>query len=157
MSWLVEMAPSHYRELYDVLKEHDPTFDADSFEQFACIFSSLSGWSVVEGDKVIGMIALSHHTPGHDIMIHFCVDPEYRGRWVTRSILRTLFGHIFGTLELVRATTLLVVGLNDESLRKVTEHLGFKAEGLTRKGIKIKGQFMDVITFGMLREECKWA
>lgn len=157
MSRLVEMNSSHYRELYDVLKEHDPTFDADSFEQFASIFDALSGWVVVENEKVVGMIALSHHTPSHNIMIHFCVAPELRGRWVTRSVLRTLFGHVFGALGLVRATTLLIVGINDESLAKVTEHLGFKMEGIVRKGIKVKGQFMDVITFGMLREECKWA
>lgn len=157
MSYLEEMRPDHYPALYEILREHDPTFDADSYDQFVCIFNGLSGWTVMKGGKVIGMIALSHHTPGHNIMVHFFVDPECRGRWVTRSILRTLFGHIFGTLGLVRATTLLVVGFNDESLRKVTEHLGFTAEGKTRKGIKIKGQFMDVITFGMLREECKWA
>jgi RimJ/RimL family protein N-acetyltransferase len=157
MSYLEKMRPEHYLELYEVLREHDPTFDVDSYDQFVCIFNGLSGWTVMRDGMVIGMIALSHHTPGHDIMIHFCVDPGHRGRWVTRTALKTLFGHIFTTLGLVRATTLLVVGLNDEALRRVTEHLGFRAEGKTRKGIKIKGQFMDVITFGMLREECKWA
>jgi len=41
MSYLEEMRPDHYPALYEILREHDPTFDADSLDHMIACFQGL--------------------------------------------------------------------------------------------------------------------
>jgi hypothetical protein len=42
MSYLRRCGPTTIRAL-EIIEEHDPTFDADSYDHFVCIFNGLSG------------------------------------------------------------------------------------------------------------------
>ncbi len=72
-------------------------------------------------------------------------------RWMTRPYLSAIFEYPFNFLKVERITV-CVAADNCDSCRLV-EHMGFKREGLVRRGAPDKG---DLIIYGMLREECRF-
>ena len=157
MSYLEEMRPDHYPALYEILREHDPTFDADSLDHMIACFQGLEGWVVLSEDGVmVGMVAYSHFQPGLTIIIHGVVDKNWRGRWVTRRNLRTIFEKPYNELDLPRVSGYMVADLNIEQLWPIFKKIGFRLEGCIRKGFRFRGKLHDLYLVGMLREECRW-
>lgn len=72
-------------------------------------------------------------------------------RWCNRQYLRTVYEYPFAQLRLKRVLT--VCSAEDEGVIMFNKRLGFKQEGLHRKGW-FTG--CDAISWGMLREDCKW-
>lgn len=71
--------------------------------------------------------------------------------WATKGVLRALFHYPFHQLDLPRITA-LVAESNTKS-RRMVEKMGFEAEGYHPKawdGIEA------IVSYGMLRENCKW-
>jgi len=155
MSWLVELSPIHFETLYEIAREHDPSFACDSLDHFVAALYSREGWVVEVDDKVVGCVTLSNLTPGIDVVIHVFVHTDYRKRWLNRAILKQIFTTCFVDLGCVRVTGWGVEGLTDEAIC-FQSRLGFKYEGTCRSATRIKGELRDVITVGMLREECRW-
>lgn len=148
--------PSHYEQLYEVMKEHDPTFAAASFDHFVACMNALDGWAVMGNDEVVGMVGLTGFKPGLDVVLHGVVRPDWRGKWITRRHLKMVFGRIFEELKVPRVSGYMVSGLNEDQLSPFFAHLGFVREGVVRKGFLLKGESMDLVLVGMLREECRW-
>jgi hypothetical protein len=71
--------------------------------------------------------------------------------WCLPGTLRKLFAYPFVDLGCVRMTT--ITGRKNKRARRVDEGLGFKLEGVVRKGIDGKE---DAMIMGMLREECRF-
>lgn len=70
--------------------------------------------------------------------------------WLTKGRLSQFFRYPFVQVGVIRLTA-TVRKSNTRSL-KITRKLGFKPEGLIRKGYGDG----DAVIFGMLREECRW-
>lgn len=156
MARLKPMTSAHFEALFGVLKAHDPLFDSPSYDHFAACMQALEGWAVTGNGQVVGMVGLSDFRPGLNVVIHGVVDPAWRGRWITRRNLEVVFGKIFGDLRLPRVSGYMVVGINLVQLDPFFRHLGFQIEGYVRKGFRLKGTLHDLVTVGMLREECRW-
>lgn len=113
---------------------------------------------VLEGHKIIGMIRYYTQTVVRQ-MIEFyeigyaITDLAERRKGYARDACSLLLDYLFATYPVTRvgATTL---GENEPSARLLTS-LGFAHEGTIRKAVFISGQWADVFTFGLLREE--WA
>lgn len=86
---------------------------------------------------------------GHDVMMH--VAAISRSRWLSRRFLWFLFDYPFNHLKCARATVLIAE--NNHDSRRLAEGVGFKLEGVMRKGDK-SGD--DLLVYGMLKEECPW-
>lgn len=106
--------------------------------------TTLSLWS----DAVIQAAIVYEGYSGRNICMHVAA---VEGRaWLSRAFLRAAFDYPFTQLRVERVTGL--VPDSNESSKRFTEHLGFKREGLMRKG---SDDGSDLIVFGMLRDECR--
>lgn len=85
---------------------------------------------------------------GGDIRVTIYADsPE----WCRKEIIRALFIYPFDFLGCSRITAVIKDG-NERSM-KLCKGLGFKKEGVLRRGYNGKS---NCTVLGMLREECKW-
>jgi RimJ/RimL family protein N-acetyltransferase len=71
--------------------------------------------------------------------------------WLWPATLRRLFAYPFIQLGCVRMTA--VTGRKNKRARRVIEGIGFRLEGVVRKGIDGKE---DAMIYGQLREECRF-
>jgi len=78
-----------------------------------------------------------------------------RGKYTyAEDALRTMIGYLFREFKQLERVDANVLENNRRALR-LDEKIGFKKEGVMRKGIKINGEFQNVIILSLLREEWK--
>lgn len=102
---------------------------------------------IMDGHHIMGGVVYSHFY-GHDIQMTIATTDK---RWATRATLRTLFKYPFDQLKVERVTA--TTAKSNKKARKMLEKLGFKLEGVLRKGYDGK---RDAVVYGMLKEECRW-
>ena len=105
--------------------------------------------------RMVGCISFSDYIPEQDITIHCFIDPEYHGKWATKSIYNVIFDYAFEHLGVNRVSGFSVVGVTDRAGRFL-EALGFKKEGTLRQRIKRTDGFYDVNLYGLLKNERRW-
>lgn len=150
---LTQLSPTHLPALYDICNTTDPWAER-SIKEHNEFFSSCGGWVIKHKDKVVGYIVLMNHRPYMDIAVHCSVLPEYHGKWMTKSIYKHVFNHIFEELKVPRCSSWRIGELSNKTF---LDRLGFKAEGTIRKGfITSDGIWHDVYLYGMLPEERRW-
>jgi hypothetical protein len=101
---------------------------------------------VRRGKFAAGVVFHNYH--GHDIEMSAAADDPL---WCLPETLRQLFAYPFAQLNCVRMTT--ITGRKNKRARKIDERLGFRLEGVVRKGIDGKE---DAVIYGLLKSECKW-
>jgi RimJ/RimL family protein N-acetyltransferase len=108
-------------------------------EKYTCI-------GVADDARLIaGMVY--HQYRGHDLVMTFAADSP---KWANKGNLGAFFRYPFGQLGCKRVTTF--AARKNKRSRKLIEGVGFKLEGVMRKG---NGD-QDAMIYGMLAEECKW-
>jgi RimJ/RimL family protein N-acetyltransferase len=108
-------------------------------EKYTCI-------GVADDVRLIaGMVY--HQYRGHDLVMTFASDSP---KWANKGNLGAFFRYPFGQLGCKRVTTF--AARKNKRSRKLIEGVGFKLEGVMRKG---NGD-QDAMIYGMLAEECKW-
>jgi RimJ/RimL family protein N-acetyltransferase len=83
----------------------------------------------------------------HAIMLH----PDYRGRGLATAATRLLTSHLVFDLDYHRIQ-LEVYGFNERAVRHF-ERAGFLHEGVRRQAYWRHGGWVDVILFGLVRED----
>ncbi|MGC4378571.1 GNAT family protein [Fictibacillus sp. Mic-4] len=83
--------------------------------------------------------------------IGYWLGKEYEGNGIMTRACRALLNYSFQTLGFHRIELKAAVG--NEKSRSVAERLGFQAEGLLRQAEWLQGQFVDLVIYGLLREE----
>lgn len=84
-----------------------------------------------------------------DCNIHIASDGSRS--WMSKELLASTFAYVFIQLGFPRVTGL--VDADNEDALKFDEHLGFVREGYHPKAGASGG---DMISLGMLRENCRW-
>lgn len=85
---------------------------------------------------------------------HYCtmhVASNGSKRWLTRTVLRCIFGYVFELLGLQRVN--IIVSVNNVPVQILALKLGFRMEGYARCGAD---DGSDGIVLGMLASECPW-
>jgi RimJ/RimL family protein N-acetyltransferase len=103
----------------------------------------------VEEDGVLIAGTVFNNYTGASIDMH--VAAISGKRWATPTVLCCAFAYPFAQLKCNRVTG----PVREDNLvsRRFVEHLGFKQEGLMRRGCE---DGTNLILYGMLREECRW-
>lgn len=114
--------------------------DAETFGPCVAIGVELDG-------NIIAGVVYNMHSPA-DIHMHVAVE---NGARLRRYELDIAFGYPFRQLKCKRITGL--VRSDNLAAQRFDEHLGFVREGLKRRATS---DGVDVIVYGMLREECRW-
>jgi RimJ/RimL family protein N-acetyltransferase len=111
-------------------------------------FGSAIGIGQYKDGKIIAGVVYNQYN-GPSICMHVAAEPG--SRWMTRDFLFRAFAYPFIQLGCNRVTGL--VRADNMEARRFDEHLGFKQEGIIRKGAD---DGTDMILYGMLKEECRW-
>lgn len=105
---------------------------------------------ITRDQALIGGVVFSDYVPLHGGgNIHITIAGH--SGWLSRKVLRAVFGHVFSQYKCNRATC--IVGYKNKKSRELALRLGFKEEG------KIRGAYgpkRDGILYGLLKEECIW-
>lgn len=72
-------------------------------------------------------------------------------RWLNKKNLQKIFEYPYNQLNCIRTTA--VTGRKNKRTRKLLLGLGYRLEGVCRKGLDGK---QDAMIYGMLRDECRW-
>lgn len=105
------------------------------------------GIGIVDGTEPIGAVVY-HGYQGHMIEASIATTSP---KWCQRHVLRALFWYPFRQLGVERFQA--VTSKHNKRARRMLERLGFKYEGMARKGY-VNGT--DAAIYGMLRDECRW-
>ena len=103
---------------------------------------------IIADGKLVGGILANNYRAGVDIHVHLVTTSA---RWARRGVLRDLFWYPFHYLQLPRVS--FITSRKNKRMRSVAERMGFKLEGMVRKGYDGK---TDAAVYGMLREECRF-
>ena len=109
------------------------------------------GWWTAIGHEIGGeIVAAVFFTLGYsesDLEMHLVAKPGER--WMTSAFARCVFRYPFVQLGMRRVSA----SAESKPFTKMLKLLGFTSEGVKRKAAGGR----DVMMFGMLREECKYA
>ena len=92
---------------------------------------------------------LRHQKHGHDIRV--AAAAERGTRWARPQVLRYLFDYVFNQLGCARAT--FVIREGNERAERVSKKLGFRKEGVIRRGWDGK---TNALIYGLLKTECRY-
>ena len=111
---------------------------------------------VLESHKLIGIIRYYTQVVVPDMIEYYEIgytitDLAERRKGYAREACVLLIDYLFDTYPVTRVGA-ATLGANEPSTRLLTS-LGFAHEGTIRKSVFISGQWADVFTFGLLREE----
>ncbi len=103
--------------------------------------------------KIIGGIGLNWVNYHHRFawMGAWIGEPEYWGGGYGTDALLLLMEYAFDWLDL-RRLVLETMGINDRAQQNV-EHCGFKLERRAREATFVRGEPIDTVTYGVMREE----
>ncbi len=99
-------------------------------------------------DNQIAAVCLYRNYREYDIEMVFASDNP---RWANRGNLRTFFSYPFEQLGCVRVSA--YCSQHNKRSRKLIEGLGFKLEGMIRRGYDGK---INLCAYGILKDECRW-
>ncbi|MBR4872263.1 MAG: GNAT family N-acetyltransferase [Clostridia bacterium] len=113
-------------------------------------------WAVIlkEENKMIGTCGFTRFRFPHNAAeIGYVINPAYRGREIAGEAVRAVMKFGFETLELHRIEAKYMAG--NVASRRVMEKVGMSFEGVRRGEMMIKGEYRDVGTCAILREEAR--
>lgn len=112
------------------------------------------GIALKAGGKLIGTCGLYDWKKTlRSAEIGYDLDPAYWGRGIMTEALRAVLSYGFEVMDLNRIQA-IVDSENGRSMRLV-RNLGFKKEGILRKGSYFNGQFRNDVIFSLLKEELR--
>ena len=111
-------------------------------------FGPCTAIGVIRQERLIGGVVY-HNYQSHykSIQVSFAFDSPL---WATPTVLRAVCRYPFDQLGVVRVTSL--AAKKNKRSRRMIESVGFKLEGVARKGFGDD----DCCIYGLFRHECRW-
>ncbi|MEM9623532.1 MAG: GNAT family protein [Pseudomonadota bacterium] len=109
-------------------------------------------WAVVCGDGVVGVVSLTFEQGRRVAVIGFGVHGDLRGRGLAGQATSAVIDVAFKETRQLQRIRAHADARNAASM-KVLQKLGFTHEGTLRQNQFAKGQLVDEVVFGLLRDE----
>ncbi len=106
-----------------------------------------------KSDVILGLITLANvNYLNQTAVLHIMIgDKENHGKGIGTFAVSTMVAHAFYNMNL-RRVELNVLTSNERAIH-VYEKVGFKREGLKRKAVYKNGEFVDMYSYAVLKEE----
>ena len=106
-----------------------------------------------EDDAIFGMIFYFKSVPYFDALEigYILFDTSRRGKGLMSEALTLITRFLFETKTIRRLQLTVCVG--NTASKKVAEKCGFQFEGIARQAVFIKGRYLDMEWFSLLRED----
>jgi RimJ/RimL family protein N-acetyltransferase len=105
---------------------------------------------VFSDSEIIGTISFSEYPEVDCPVMHVTVVPEFHGRWINRSIAKTIAEYFFKELGLPKAACISIEGVTVKA-GETAKRLGFKATGRDFFVNDVR-----VRVYEMTKDECRW-
>ena len=103
-------------------------------------------------DDYVGLYYMTH-IEEHDARVHYTFfDRRHIGR---EQLTRDMIKYVFDYFGFRRLTTEIPMYASKHTFDFVINRLGFTKEGRRRQAVEYKGQWFDIMTLGILREEAE--
>jgi ribosomal-protein-alanine N-acetyltransferase len=122
----------------------------DIFKRRECVY-----WAIAkkDNDELVGGCGFNQWSRYHGrIEIAYDLMPEYWRQGIMKQALPIIIQYAFIKMRVTRIQA-TIVDDNIRSRRLLEDHLGFTYEGTLRKYKFFKGQFIDVLMFGLTIED----
>ena len=158
---MLTIRPLHRDDIpawYTLAWENEPWVrdQIPTLAHFRSIVGGREGFVVENGTGPKAVVHFTDLVPTLDILIHAVSDQRARGKWCSRTVLRTIFGYLFGELGLERVSAYSLGGEEYVPVEAFLEHMGFKHEGVKRHACRSGEVYRDITLYGMLKGECPW-
>lgn len=110
-------------------------------------FGACTAIGIIRRGHLVGGVVFNN-CRGFDIHMSAAFD---RKGWALPETLRALCEYPFGQLKVSRVTS--ITGKKNKRARKALEYIGFTLEGVHPRGLDGRE---DAMSYGLLRENCKW-
>ena len=90
-------------------------------------------------------------THSHKVEIGYALDEAFRGRGLATAVTRRLTDHAFDAMDMNRVE--IHCAADNRASRAIPERLGFMHEGTAREATLVRGHYVDVEQYGMLKRE----
>ena len=135
---------------------YDPLDALQSMTEIEKKYDELSPeekWFIIEKKDGCKVGFIGHFTSGRLFEIGYSLVPSERGKGYCTEAVKIMVDYLFLSKDIVR----IQAGTNVENKasQKVLEKAGFKREGIMRKGLFVRGTWVDVCMYSILREEWK--
>lgn len=117
------------------------------WEHHAALMVNVWCGQTVAGNAVYRVID-SHN---HKVEIGYALDEAFRGRGLATTVTRRLMDYAFDTLDMNRVE--IHCAANNLASRAIPERLGFTHEGTAREATFVRGHYVDIEQYGMLKRE----
>ena len=118
------------------------------FGHYGAFDDKARAMAVIKDDRIIATVVYTDYQPGISIEMSIATVDK---TWATRHNIKAFFSYPFIDLGVKRVTTLC--SANERDIIMFNKRLGFKPEGYHRKA---HHDGSDAVSFGMLKEECRW-
>ncbi|UVE50257.1 GNAT family N-acetyltransferase [Haloferax larsenii] len=148
--------PAVWRPALDI----DPTNDAQIEEFYDNVLSGTDGVHclVCADEEPVGVVSLTESQYGPDetsrarsIELAYWLAPEHHGRGYGSDAARQMVQYAFEDRNLRRVYA--QIGSFNEASAALLESLGFEHEGTLRQAAWYRGEYHDVLCYGLLRDE----
>lgn len=104
-----------------------------------------------ESDELVGAMGLDLAPEHEKAELGYWIGVPYWGRGYATEAARAVLAYGFGTLGLERVVARHYA--RNPASGRVLRKLGMRKEGVLRRDIRKWGEFVDVVVYGILREE----
>ncbi len=109
-------------------------------------------WGIWHAGRFAGVIGtLPINQRAGCVELGYWLGEEFQGKGLVTNAARAMLTYVFATLNLHRAELRILT--DNQRSRAVAERLGFVLEGIQRHAVWSNGKLMDLLCFGLLREE----
>lgn len=157
---LLRMTSNNLRTFWELSRKHKTLFSEEirgDFKRFTSVlFSQINGPVNLNGllwviDNFVGVFYMTDVKIPNDAVVHYTFfDGRHRGR---TNLVKGMLQYGFRTFGFRRLSTEVPLYAKQQTHNFVSKSLGFRREGRKRKARMYDGEWWDVITYGILREE----
>ncbi|HLH39566.1 MAG TPA: GNAT family protein [Bryobacteraceae bacterium] len=116
-------------------------------------FSSNEGFAAgIWGGELMGVIGTRKiDWMNRKVEVGYWIGREFQGRGIMTDACRLVIDHLFSDLDLHRVEIQCATG--NQKSAAIPRRLGFTLEGTRRQAELVNGKFLDLLVFGMLRQD----
>ena len=107
---------------------------------------------ITVGDQLAGSLGVVHFNKDHrKCEIGYWLREDFQGRGIMTRACAAFVNHLFRSKDLNRIEILAASG--NEKSRAIPLRLGFHSEGVLRQSLLLRGRYLDVELFALLRTD----
>jgi len=102
-------------------------------------------------DALVGIVDYRLNWRGRNVELGYCLDATMQGKGIVTQACRTMVRHAFEEHQLRKVV--ISCAIDNPRSRAVAERLGFTQEGILRQADRLHDRYMDMVFYGLLKEE----